>query len=108
MRWATFALRRWSGSKEVFDERFQLNSVYRGATMSGLQKFFSAIFPSAWAADMEAESRKWIQRCQECGYSVSIWDLGGIRWKATGNPRRMTRCQKCGKSNWHTITKEPD
>lgn len=73
--------------------------------MSGFQRFFKRILPAAWAAEMEVDSRRWMQRCP-CGHAVSIWDLGGIRWRATGNPRRLTRCLKCGERQWHTISKD--
>lgn len=70
--------------------------------MSSIQKFFAAIFPARWAKSMEAHSRSWMMRC-ECGYEKSIWDMGGIRWKARGNPRSYRKCQECGNRSWHTI-----
>lgn len=73
--------------------------------MSSIQKFFVAILPPRWAAKMEAESRSWIVRCS-CGYARSIWDLGGIRWGAAGQPRRYLSCPQCGKSSWHTVSYE--
>lgn len=54
---------------------------------------------------MEAESRSWIVRC-ECGHARSIWDLGGIRWKAAGNPRKYMLCPSCGKPSWHKVSKD--
>lgn len=42
------------------------------------------------------ESQKWIFEC-ECGNEFSIWDIGGIRYKAKGNPINVTRCTKCQK-----------
>jgi hypothetical protein len=70
--------------------------------MNVIQKFFVTIFPRAWAEEMEAESRTWMIRCT-CGYEKSVWDSGGIRWKARGNPRRFRRCSNCGQSTWHTV-----
>jgi hypothetical protein len=52
---------------------------------------------------MEEESRKWIVRCPSCGTERSIWDLGGIRWKATGNKWIFGRCPNCGKRSWHDV-----
>jgi hypothetical protein len=51
---------------------------------------------------MEAESRQWLAECP-CGSSRSIWELGGIRWKAAGQPRKLLRCPKCGELHWHKI-----
>jgi hypothetical protein len=70
--------------------------------MPSAQKLFQKILPSRWAADMEAESQQWLARCT-CGYEASIWDRGGIRWKAAGEPRRRLVCPHCGQTTWHTI-----
>ena len=73
--------------------------------MSAIQSFFKAILPRSWAADMEAQSRAWKMRCP-CGCEKSVWEAGGIRWKATGNPKRRMKCPACGETTWHTVTKE--
>jgi hypothetical protein len=74
--------------------------------MSMIQRFFQAIFPKSWAESMEADSRRWMVRCR-CGFARSIWDIGGIRWKATGKPRTYLRCPECGERSWHTISRDP-
>jgi len=71
--------------------------------MSRTQRLITSLVPRAWAESMERESREWMARCPECGHTRSIWDLGGIRWKATGNPRRLLTCVGCGKSSRHVI-----
>ena len=75
-------------------------------TLSGIQKFLQMILPKEWSADMEAESRGWKLRCPSCGLECSIWDLGGVRWKAEGNPRRLARCRNCGRKGWHEIRRQ--
>lgn len=55
---------------------------------------------------MEAESRERRVRCA-CGHDRSIWDLGGIRYKAAGNPRKLMKCPACGKRSWHAVTRQP-
>lgn len=70
--------------------------------MSLLRTTILSIVPESWAASMEAESRRWIMRCTTCGTEVSIWDAGGLRWKASGNPLRRTFCSSCGRKTWHT------
>jgi hypothetical protein len=44
-------------------------------------------------------------RCRSCGFARSIWDLGGIRWKAKGTKWTWGRCPNCGKRGWHTISR---
>jgi hypothetical protein len=77
--------------------------------MSGIQKFFTALFPRR-AADMEAESRRWMLTCPSCGHERSVWDVGGIRWKAAKNARKVKymTCPQCGKSGWHRYSFRQD
>lgn len=64
--------------------------------MGKLQELLATLLPDAWAASMEAESRAWRMRCP-CGAETSIWDMGGVRWKGAGSPRKIGRCGKCGR-----------
>jgi hypothetical protein len=76
--------------------------------MNFVQKLFTAILPRTWAESMEAESRTWMIQCP-CGHEVSVWEAGGIRYKAAGNPRQLRRCPECGQRTRHRIyKKEPD
>ena len=74
--------------------------------MSKVQNFFKAILPGSWAKSMEAESRRWIVRCNDCGFEKSVWDMGGVRWKAAGNPSNKIFCRNCKKVTWHTTYKK--
>lgn len=75
--------------------------------MTTIQKLFSTVLPKSWAESMEKESREWIMKCEECGNETSVWDAGGIRWKASGNPSRKLKCRSCNKFGWHkTYRKE--
>jgi hypothetical protein len=49
---------------------------------------------------MEAESRGWMVQCPKCGAERSVWEMGGIRYKAAGSPRWYRRCPGCGKLAW--------
>jgi len=71
--------------------------------VSFIQKLVISIVPRSWAASMEAESRAWKARCRECGHERSIWDLGGIRWKAAGTPRRLLPCPRCNRTTSHEV-----
>ena len=51
-------------------------------------------FPG-FAARVEAESREWMIECPRCGHRVSVWEAGGVRYKACGKARRLARCPNC-------------
>lgn len=72
--------------------------------MSSIQKLVVALLPKKWAESMEAESRTWMARCR-CGFERSLWEAGGIRWKAAGKEHCYLSCPHCGQSHWHTIYK---
>jgi hypothetical protein len=76
--------------------------------VSGIQRFFLAIFPRSWAASMEADSRAWKLICEKCGHQQSFWEIGGIRWKAKGNQRNYRRCAACGELSWQRAEYRPD
>ena len=44
---------------------------------------------------IEAESRSWMVRCPSCGHEISVWEAGGMRYKARGTPRKLGRCTQC-------------
>lgn len=73
--------------------------------MSIVQNLLKAVLPRTMFESMEAESKQWKVRC-ECGYQTTIWDAGGIRWKAAGQPRRFMQCPNCGTKRWMTVTRE--
>ena len=52
---------------------------------------------------MEAESRAWMVQCPHCGFERSVWETGGIRYKAAGTSRKYMRCPNCGKRGWNRI-----
>ena len=54
--------------------------------------------PSSLAASIEADSRRWVFDCPVCDARSSIWEIGGVRWKAAGEPRRLIRCPHCRSS----------
>ena len=71
--------------------------------MSFCQELLQAIMPQHWAEEMESESRAWMLHCNTCGLERSVWDVGGVRWKAAGSPSRRMRCSRCGRATWHTL-----
>lgn len=73
--------------------------------MSRTQLLFTRFAGAETAAAMEAHSRAWLVICPDCGHERSIWDLGGIRYKAAGNPRLRLACPNCGKTGWHKVVR---
>lgn len=65
----------------------------------------------AWSPDLaaaiERESRQWIMQCPQ-GHEQSVWDAGGIRYRAAGNPQRVAWCPKCKRLAWHRIYWQAD
>ena len=72
--------------------------------VNGLQRFIARYFPNT-AESMEAASRQWMVQCPNCRYEKSVWEWGGIRYKAAGEPRWYRRCPNCGKRGWHKVYK---
>ena len=56
---------------------------------------------------VERESREWMVECLNCGHAESVWDRGGIRYKASGTKRVYAHCRACGKSGMHTVRRSP-
>lgn len=76
--------------------------------LSGTQRLITRLVGPETAAAMEAHSRAWLVRCSKCGHERSIWELGGIRYRAVGEPRTLLRCPACGERGWHQIAKAAD
>lgn len=73
--------------------------------MSFWQRLFAKVTPGL-IADMEADSRLWMVQCPSCGYEKSIWEMGGIRYKAYSRGKKTyMRCIECGKRGWHKVYK---
>jgi ribosomal protein S27AE len=62
--------------------------------------------PPAMKADAEADSRKWVATCPRCQTESSVWEMGGIRYKAYGTKTSLVRCPKCGKNSFMRIHKK--
>lgn len=75
--------------------------------MSFLQRLLARLLPERWVREMERESRSWMARCP-CGFERSVWEIGGVRWKAAGRPRQLLSCPRCGETSWHAIERSPE
>lgn len=72
--------------------------------MNFVQKLVLAITPKKIGESIQRESEEWHLVCSKCGRSRSVWDLGGIRWKAysIGN-RVLVRCSGCNQRVWAKV-----
>jgi hypothetical protein len=89
----------------LFRQAAQRRTTRKEEIMNSLQRLFVTLLPKKWTESMEAESRAWIVHCP-CGFERSMWEAGGIRWKAAGKPRQYFSCPRCRKSSWHFIYKK--
>lgn len=62
-----------------------------------------SVMPKRWRAALEAESRRWQTLCPNCQHQSTIWDLGGLRYKARDDGRLGIWCPKCGKLGQHQV-----
>ena len=82
-------------------------SEMSSGSLSTVQKLFRFILPSKAFAAVEAGTRKWIAVCS-CGHKRDYFELGGIRYKAAGNPKILLKCPKCQKATMHLVRKKND
>ena len=73
-----------------------------------LRDFILRLVPAKTAAAMEAESREWLIVCPNCKHARSVWDMGGLRYKAKGNPKKLMQCESCGQRTWHRVERKRD
>lgn len=72
--------------------------------LSRTQKFIMWFSSEEKFRKMEEESKQWRFTCS-CGKEWSIWDMGGIRYKAAGNPNIRVKCPQCAKVQMLKISK---
>ena len=75
--------------------------------MSAVRNFLQSILPKSMFAAMEAESKTWMMKCEHCSHEHSIWDMGGIRYKAASKSKRYyVRCPNCQQASWQALYKK--
>ncbi|NBB23819.1 hypothetical protein GVM20_01605 [Porphyrobacter sp. SLTP] len=60
--------------------------------MNRTQRFVTWLF----GPGVERESREWAYECSQCSHRESVWDTGGIRYKANAEKSYFGRCPACG------------
>lgn len=64
--------------------------------MTFIQKFVLTVLPKSWGHAIQNESQHWLLRCPSCDAVLSVWDMGGIRFKAVSTGKRVrVRCLQC-------------
>jgi hypothetical protein len=52
--------------------------------------------PASWRADAMAQTKAWRVQFSGCPHESNLWDVGGLRWKASGSFTTRARCPVCG------------
>jgi hypothetical protein len=66
--------------------------------MSLIQKLVLTLLPKEWSQAIQSESQSWYLRCPECGNTRSLWEIGGIRYKAYSvRKKALIWCPQCHK-----------
>ena len=68
----------------------------RGPEMA-LRDLILRLLPTRWGAAAVASSREWRVEFSGCPHHSTIWDIGGLRWKARGAFTTVAWCPTCGK-----------
>jgi hypothetical protein len=71
--------------------------------VSWLGSLFARSAGPGLRARMEAESRQWMCRCLTCGTTRSVWEAGGVRYRAAGRSRVLLRCPTCRRLRCHLV-----
>lgn len=59
--------------------------------------------PGRWVRAMREDTKRWLIACPACGETHDLWELGGVRYLAAGQPRKLGRCTACGQWTWHVV-----
>ncbi len=72
--------------------------------LSIAQKIIKFFTSASLFEKMMEDSKRYRFTCN-CGKESSIWDIGGIRYKAAGKPLTGVTCPHCGKFAMRKIYK---
>jgi predicted RNA-binding Zn-ribbon protein involved in translation (DUF1610 family) len=69
------------------------------------QRLVTRLMPRR-AAEIERETREWDVVCPKCGDTRSVWDIGGIRYKAASKGKRIgSTCPSCGERGMFEVVR---
>ena len=75
--------------------------------MRSAHRFLKFILPAKAFDAVRAGTKQWLAECR-CGHKRDVWDLGGVRYGAAGQPRRRMHCPACGEHTWHKFRKKTE
>jgi len=75
--------------------------------MPAEHRFLKFILPAKAFNAVRAGTKLWLIECP-CGHKRDLWDLGGVRYKAAGKPRRPCVCPECWRLTWHKTRKKTE
>ena len=72
-----------------------------------LRKILQTILTDKQFQKIENSSKEWFSVCSKCGYSISVWDSGGIRFGAASKGKRVLgHCPTCNKKTIFKVEKK--
>jgi uncharacterized protein with PIN domain len=71
-----------------------------------IRKILQLMLPAKIFQNIKDESKKWFMVCDECGYTISYWEAGGIRVYGTKNKKTFGRCPNCKKWKFFSVIKK--
>jgi uncharacterized Zn finger protein len=75
--------------------------------MTFIQRLVMTLLPQQWSEAIQTESQEWLLSCPDCGTSRSVWEVGGIRFKARSvGKRTLVWCQQCGQLRWMSLARK--
>ncbi len=72
--------------------------------LSFIQRVTKFVCNSGKFEEIMKESKQWKFKCS-CGQISNIWEIGGIRYKAAGNPSKGLVCPFCKKFSMQKLFK---
>jgi hypothetical protein len=69
--------------------------------------FLKSVLPVKAFAAVRAGTKEWLAECP-CGHKQDVWNSGGVRYKALGEPRQLGYCPSCGNCTMHKIRKKTE
>jgi hypothetical protein len=82
---------------------FDMSTLQDTTPRSLTQRLVLALMPRKWTDSIIRESQEWLMICSECGLKRSVWEAGGIRWKAAGTVTFRAKCATCGRVTTHQL-----
>jgi hypothetical protein len=74
---------------------------------AGEHRLLKFILPARAFEAVRVGTKLWLLECS-CGHKQDYWDAGGVRYKAAGQPKRLTRCPACGRLGMHRVRKKTE